>query len=178
MAARGDYFRFGFYLKNNPTEIKNQNRNRFKATGFGSIILEQKPKPNRLTQFFSSLALLLILVWFFSFRLMKPNQSVFKNILIGFICFFFHGSVFLFIFFQFSLFFIFLLTPNGHATKPKDIGFSCLARSKIDGSGWAVRPNLFLKCFGSGSATPNNIGSCWAGGPNAIGSFWKCFGPG
>ena len=22
MAARGDYFRFGFYLKNNPTEIK------------------------------------------------------------------------------------------------------------------------------------------------------------
>jgi hypothetical protein len=77
MAARGDYFRFGSYLKNNPTEIKKKNRNRFKPTGFGSIILEQKPKPNRLTQFFSGLALLLILVWFFSFRLMKPNQSVF-----------------------------------------------------------------------------------------------------
>jgi len=33
----------------------------------------------------------------------------------------------------------------------------------------ATRPNSFLKCFRSDSATPNSIGSYWAGGPNAIG---------
>ena len=36
--------RFGFYLKNNQTEIKKKtNWNPFKLTGFGSVILEQKP---------------------------------------------------------------------------------------------------------------------------------------
>jgi len=112
---------------------------------------------------------------------MKQNQSVFKNIIIGFICFFFTVQFFCLFFSSFLGligFSVFLLTPNGRATKPKDIGFNCLARPKIDGSGWAGRPNLFLKCFGSSSATPNSIGSCWAGGPNTIGSFWKCFGLG
>jgi hypothetical protein len=197
MAARGDYFRFGFYLKNNPTEIKKKNRNRFKPTGFGSIILEQKPKPKpvqsdrfRFDYFraktktqpidsvFFQFGFVINFGLVFQFQAYETEPVSFLKYSNRFYLFFFHGSVFLFIFFQFSRFFIFLLTPNGHATKPKDIGFSCLARSKIDGSGWAVRPNLFLKCFGSGSATPNNIGSCWAGGPNAIGSFWKCFGPG
>ena len=39
-----DSVRFGFYLKNNQTEIKKKtNWNPFKLTGFGSVILEQKP---------------------------------------------------------------------------------------------------------------------------------------
>jgi hypothetical protein len=39
-----DSDRFGFYLKNNQTEIKKKtNWNPFKLTGFGSVILEQKP---------------------------------------------------------------------------------------------------------------------------------------
>jgi len=65
-ALRVDYFRFDlifikknnqnwFFLKKKPKP----NRNRFKLTGFGSVILGKKPVQTGLARFFSGLT------WFF-----------------------------------------------------------------------------------------------------------------
>jgi hypothetical protein len=50
LESRGDYFWFGsiFIYKNNQIDLKKKNWNQFKPTGFDSVILEQKPKLNRL----------------------------------------------------------------------------------------------------------------------------------
>jgi len=71
---RGDYFWFGlvFIRKNNQISFFRKNRNQFKPTSFGSVILEQK-------SVFS--------VWL---------VFLFGSIFSIWLCFFWFGSVFLF----------------------------------------------------------------------------------
>ena len=58
-----------------------------------------------------------------------------------------------------------ILRPNilrsGCGTQSNTLRYGCVARPKIDGSGWEGRPNTFLKWFGSG----------WPARPNAITAF-------
>jgi hypothetical protein len=63
---RGDYFRFDsvfIYIKKSKLIFLKKkpklNRNRFKLTGFGSVILGKKPVQTGLARFFSGLT------WFF-----------------------------------------------------------------------------------------------------------------
>ena len=133
--SRGDHFRFGlvFIKKNNQTGFFFKKWNRFKPTGFGSVILEQKPIQTGLARFFQfgsvfSIWLGFFPVWlsffpvwlgffqfgfgsirFFRFQVYKTETepvSFFKILIV-----FFHDSVFSVIFFPVFLFFRFFCSP-------------------------------------------------------------------
>jgi hypothetical protein len=93
----------GFFLK--------INRNRFKPTGFGSVILEQKQVFFRFGLVFSVwLGFGLVRFGFLGFKLIKPKPNRTGRFFINFYRFFFHGYVFFIIFFQFNRFFDFFYT--------------------------------------------------------------------
>jgi hypothetical protein len=90
VCIRGDHFRFGLvFIKKKVTKTSffflKKNQNRFKPTGFRSVILGKQPvQTDRLGFFqFGSIFLGLGLVWFgfFGFRFIKPNWTgqFFKN---------------------------------------------------------------------------------------------------
>ena len=62
---------------------------------------------------------------------------------------------------------------------PRILGPAAHLDSRSVGLVRQPHPLFFLKCFESGLARPNTIfGSYRSVGPNDVGSFWKCFGPG
>jgi len=79
--ARGDHFQFGsvFIKKNNQTGYLKKNQNRFKPTGLGSLILEQKSVQTGLAWFFQFDSV--FLVWlgpFFGFFVWIQFSLVFS----------------------------------------------------------------------------------------------------
>jgi hypothetical protein len=104
-SIRGDHFRFDsvlfFIKKSNKTGFfKKINRNRFKPTGFGSVILEQKQVFFRFGLVFSVwLGFGLVRFGFLGFKLIKPKPNRTGRFFINFYRFFFHGYVFFIIFF-------------------------------------------------------------------------------
>jgi hypothetical protein len=119
---RGDQFRFGLvFIKKKVIKTSfffyKTNRNRFKLTGFRSVILGKQPVQTDQLGFFrfGSVFPGLGLVWFgfFGFRLIKPNWTgqFFKNSN-RFNRFFFMIRLLFFDFLDLIGFFIFFLTPN------------------------------------------------------------------
>jgi len=139
VTSRDDYFLFGsvFIKKNNQIEFKKKpkpNRNRFTPTGFGLVrFFWTKTGSNRfdsvfsvwlsfcsvfsgLARFFLFGSVFFVRFGFFGFRLIKPKSNRTGRLFQNFNRFFFHGSVFSIIFFNFFnlIDFLVFLSPSNY----------------------------------------------------------------